>query len=176
MTRMLVNIIGFNAGWFACVLGAASGHHWIGPAAVAILLLIHLRLNRPRRAEAALAAIAGAAGFVVDTLLIATGVFDPVRFILPAPLSTFWLVTMWINFGMLLNVSLKRLQGMPLVAAALGLLGGPSAYYGGYKLGAVTFDEPLWIRLAVLAAAWAAVTPLLLLIARFLRERAEARA
>jgi len=168
MTRILINMIGFNAVWFASVLGAASGRHWLGPLSLAVFLVVHLRLNGPWRNEVVLALIAGAIGFGLDTLLIATGMFEPVRWILPAPLSTVWLVMMWVNFALILNVSLKRLQEMPLLAVVLGALGGPGAYFGGVRLGALEFGESLWVTLLVLAVAWAVVTPMLLRLARFL--------
>ena len=53
----------------------------------------------------------------------------------------------------------------PGLGATLGLLGGPAAYYGGVRLGAMELVSPLPALLAV-ALMWALATPLLLLLAR----------
>ena len=34
----LANFVGFQLCWFACVLGAARGHEWLGPLSVARFL------------------------------------------------------------------------------------------------------------------------------------------
>ena len=58
---MLWNIGSINLGWFTCVLGAANGYNWLGPAFVAVLVMIHLNLIPARRRE--LATLAAAAAF-----------------------------------------------------------------------------------------------------------------
>ena len=172
-TRLAVNVVGVNVGWFACVLGAARGAHWLGPAVVGGLLALHLALNRPRRAELLLAVAGGAFGFAFDSLLIAGGFYEAERWVLPAPLTTVWLVALWVDFALVLNVALRWLQGRWVLAAALGFVGGPAAYYSGQRLGAVRLGSPVWRSLLVLGAAWAVALPLLLWAARALRRRIE---
>jgi len=168
-TRLAVNVVGVNAGWFACVLGAAHGLHWLGPVVVAGLLALHLALNRPWQAELPLAAAGGAFGFVFDSLLIGCGVYEAERWVLPAPLTAIWLVALWVNFALVLNVALGWLQGRWALAAALGFVGGPAAYYSGQRLGALRLAPPLWRSLVVLGIAWAVAIPVLLWAARALR-------
>jgi hypothetical protein len=166
-------VVGVNVGWFACVLGAAHGVHWLGPVVVAGLLALHLALNRPWQAELLLAAAGGAFGFAFDSLLIAGSVYEAERWVLPAPLTAVWLVALWVDFVLVLNVALRWLQGRWVLAAALGFLGGPAAYYSGQRLGAVHLAQPLWRSLLVLGMAWAVAIPLLLWVARSLRRRIE---
>ena len=71
----------------------------------------------------------------------------------------------------MLNVALRSLQSHWGLAAALGCLGGPLAYYSGQRLGAARLAVPLWRSLLVLGAAWALAIPLLLWVARALRRR-----
>jgi hypothetical protein len=164
--RLILNIAGFQVGWFACVLGAAYGQLGAGPAAVLLLFLLHLALSEDKPREVLLALTAAATGFVFDSLLIAAGTFSPVRETLPAPFSPLWLTAMWVNFALILNVSLRWLRGRYLLGAVLGFFGGPLAYFAGARLGAIRIPEPLALKLLVLALAWALAVPLLLRISR----------
>ena len=58
------------------------------------------------------------------------------------------------------------LCGYPLFYAAVvfGLIGGPLAYYTGYKLGGIRFDD-FGMAMVALALGWAAVVPVLLVLA-----------
>lgn len=60
--------------------------------------------------------------------------------------------------------SLRWLQPRPLLAAVLGLVGGPLAWYAGARLGALELPDPS-LALSVLGAGWAALMPLLLWLA-----------
>jgi hypothetical protein len=164
MIRNIVNIIAFQAGWFAAVLGAGNGMPWLGVIAVPIVLAAHLALSPNRKAEGLLLLLAGAVGFFVDTALVWAGIFTPVRLLFPYPLTTPWMVLLWMNFATAINVSLKKLHGRYALSAVLGSVGGPSAYYSGAKLGATT-SIPGTIDLFVLSAAWAAAVPVLFWIA-----------
>lgn len=174
--RKVVNVVSFNVGWFACVLGAAAEQSWIGPLAVAGVLALHLALGRPKRAELALIAASIAIGLACDSVLISLGAYEPKRWLLPAPLTTIWLVAMWANFAPLLNVSLRWLRGRVLLAAVLGAVGGPMAYVSGQQLGALRLHESLPRALAMVAAAWAGAVPLLVWVSQALERRFAAAA
>jgi hypothetical protein len=171
MIPLLINIVGFYLGWFACVLGAAKGYWALGPITVLLLLVVHLKLHRPRRAELALAGIAFLLGLIADSGLTFSGIMVPQRDFMPAGFTTFWMTCMWVNFALTLNVALKCLYSRPWIAALLGLLGGPAAYYTGARLGAINIPDPLWTHLAVIGAAWAVVTPWLVWCAQRLKQR-----
>lgn len=157
-------MIGFQAGWFAAVLGVAHGMPWIGIPAITLVLVLHLLLSPNKKAEAMLIASAGIFGFCVDTLLVTINVFTPVLYLLPHPFSPPWMVLLWMNFATALNVSLKKLHGRYLLSALLGAVGGPFAYYSGAKLGA-TATIPSGSDFFVLAIAWAGAVPTLYWIA-----------
>lgn len=157
--RFAINIASFYIGWFSCVLGAARGMTWLGPAVVFILFLLHLALAPGRSRELRLAVIAAGAGFAVDTALIAAGVFTPVHKLLPLPLSPPWLVFLWANFATTLNICLKLLHGHPVLSALLGAIGGPAAYYAGARLGAIQLHNQVGFSIAVLAVVWGIAVP-----------------
>ena len=83
----------------------------------------------------------------------------------PLPmLAPAWILALWALFAIALREPLRWLHGGWPLAALLGALGGPLSYAGAERLGACTLNRPL-ARLA-LALGWAAITPLLLVLAR----------
>ena len=162
---MLANFILFQIGWFACVLGGANDRPWLGTGIAVAIVAWHVgRAARPRD-EMILALIAAGIGAVADSALIAT---DWVRYasgtVVPGT-APVWLVAMWMLFATTLNVSLRWLRRYALAAIALGAAGGPLAYWGGARLGAMEFLAPV-AATAALALGWAVLTPLLIRLAR----------
>lgn len=170
MARNLLNVALFQGAWFAAVLGAAGGRHWLGPAAVALVVAIHLALADNRLGETKLLLTAGVLGFFFDTALVVTGNFLPVPHLLPRPFSPLWMVALWLNFATTLNVSLAWLRSRYLLAALFGAVGGPLAYYSGARLGA-TEALPTTGAMLVLAAGWGIMTPLLVGAANYFRRQ-----
>jgi hypothetical protein len=159
--RFLVNLVAFQAGWFACVLGAANGRYLLGPAVVAAGAALHLALSEDRKGQVLLLAAAALLGLVVETALSAIGATAPARDAIPSPLPPLWLIALWPNFGAALPVSLQFLRGKTALSAVLGAVAGPGAYYGGARLGALSFPGGDGFGLALLAVVWAVSVPLL---------------
>ena len=161
----LFNFAGFQAGWFACVLGGAWGHGLAGATIGAALLLLHLWATPARRAESLLLLAAGAMGAFFDTQLIRTGAVQFNDGGLGAALAPAWMIVLWMLFAATLNVSLRWMQARLLLATIAGALAGPVAYLGGEGLGAMTvFDRPLLI--ALLIAGWSLAVPALAALSR----------
>ena len=155
-----------NVAWFACILGAARGMPWLGPIVVAVLAAIHVaRIGQPGRlATLFLAAAVG--GYLVDSALVLGGIMTfPETARLGGP-STIWMVALWINLATTLHGCMHWLLDRPLAAAALGAIGGPLAYLGGERLGAVDFADPRAMSIAAVALAWVVSMPLLALAGR----------
>ena len=162
--QIVVNLVLYQASWFACVLGAAYGMPWLGAIAVALTIGWHLaRAKQPRR-ELFLIALAAMLGALFDTVLIQAGW---VRFdtgVLIAGTAPYWMIALWANFATTLNVSLRSLRTRLGLGVLLGAIGGPAAYYAGVELGAfelVTFGAAL----AAIGVGWAILTPVLLVAA-----------
>ncbi len=160
----LPNLAAFQAGWWAVVLTAAADRPLVGMAVVAVLLAWHLLRVRPRRGEPVLIGLTALAGLAFESLLQATGWVSFAGAGPAAWLAPLWMAALWANFATTLNVSLRSLRGRPWLAAGLGAVGGPAAYWGGAQLGAMTFHHPA-AGLAALGLAWALLTPLLLAVA-----------
>jgi hypothetical protein len=107
-------------------------------------------------------------GFCFDSSLILAGVYAPARWLIPPPVATVWLLTLWANFSLIVDVPLRWLQQHLVAAAAFGGLFGPAAYLGGQRLGAIQIAEPTGLNIAVLAGAWACGFAVLMLLARLL--------
>lgn len=169
---MLLNFLGFQLGWFACVLGGAWGWPWLGVLVAAAVIGLHLRRAERPWSEAALIGLSGLIGFAADSALTGLGLlrfpsgqFHPL-------LAPYWMVALWMVFATTLNSSLRWLQPRWGLAALLGLIGGPLAYEAGARLGGVSFDRPP-LSLAAVAGVWLVATPLLLLIANRWNGKAE---
>ena len=165
LTRKAVNVVLFQAAWFAAVLGAARGMFWLGPLAMLPTLAVHLTLQDNRRGEVKLLLAAGLLGLVFDTAFVAGGVFTPLQHLFPRPLSPPWMICLWLNFAATLNVSMSWLRERYLLAALFGATGGPLAYYSGAKLGA-TEAMPTSTGMLLLAVGWGIMTPLLVRLAK----------
>jgi len=170
LTRKVINVVLFQAAWFAAVLGAAKGMLWLGPLAMLPTLAIHLALQENRPGEVKLLLSAGLLGFVFDSAFVAGGVFTPLQHLLPRPFSPPWMICLWLNFAATLNVSMAWLRGRYLLAVLFGAVGGPLAYYSGAKLGA-TEALPTTTGMLLLAVGWGAMTPLLVRLATLFRDR-----
>jgi Protein of unknown function (DUF2878) len=158
---LVINVLLFQASWFACVLGAASGLPWIGVFAASIVVTWHLaRATRPRQ-ELALVIVAIVFGALFETLLVQLGWIRFEAGTLLEGTAPYWMVALWAAFATTLNVSLRWLRPHWRSAALLGAIGGPGAYYAGAQLGALEFAAAV-PALAAISIGWAILTPLLL--------------
>ncbi len=159
---MVWNIVALNVGWFACVLPATWGLPWVGPVCVAVLVAIHLYLMPARRREVAMILLLAVFGYAADSIPTLLGVFEfPEAARLGGP-SPVWMVALWCNFATAPSLALYWLANRPLLAAALGALGGPMAYFGGMQLGGMIAPLGTTTMLAVVALEWAIATPLIM--------------
>lgn len=160
---LAINFIGFQIGWFACVLGAAYGQTLLAVIAVLFIIALHLYRNSSY-AELYIILTAMVIGFIWESCLVTSGwlsyglAADSVVF---APV---WLVAMWALFATTINLSMAWLKNHWFLASLMGAIFGPLAFIAGERLGAVQFvDRPL--ALLALALGWAFLMPLLLWLA-----------
>lgn len=171
-----INIAFYQATWLAAIAGAARGWWWAGPAMLAVFAGWQLLVSSERRADLELMACAAVVGFVVDTLCVRSGMLV---YSAPVPSPDFapiWIVALWMSFALTLNHSLAYMKSRPLLAAALGAIGAPLAYWAAARgWNALFFATQPAIALGVLAIAWAILTPALFLLARHLVRENRAR-
>ena len=160
----LINAIGFQTAWWACIAGVGHGLEVPALAYCTALAGAHLVYIDKRWQELQLAAAALAIGVAVDSALQYVSVIDFYGWALWG-VSPFWLWALWVLFAMTLNASLSFLKDQPLwLSGAAGLLFGPLTYYAGAKLGAASFDASVTHVLA-LALAWMLALPAMVMVA-----------
>lgn len=164
--RIVINIVAFYAGWFGAALLAARGYGAIAALPCLAVAALHLATTTDRRAAAQLMAIAAVMGAIAETALLASGATRFGVGAAAASLPPLWLIALWVAFATTLNVSLAWLQSRAAIAAILGFLGGPAAYYAGAELGAMQLGQPLWASLGAIGLVWAIAMPLLLSLAK----------
>jgi hypothetical protein len=151
----LVNYLLYQAGWFACVLGAAAGWPGSGFLVALTLVALHLMLSGDRLRELRRIALAVAMGVLVEGLHITAGTYrftsGTVVALLPPP----WLLVMWAQMATTFDFSMRPVVARPAAAAMFGAIGGPLAFLAGERLGAITLHRPLTPGLALIAISWA---------------------
>lgn len=168
----LVNFLGFQACWFACVLGAARGREWLGPLTVLLWSAWCVRLAaRPMREALALLAVGGL-GALVGAVELGSGWLE-FRGRAAAPgLAPAWILALWVAFATTFESSLQWVTRKPWLLVVFSLVGAPLSYLGGERLGALTVLEPRSHALARIGVLWAFALPL----AAWFHRRTAARA
>lgn len=161
MVRVVGYQLGFYIVWWTCVLGAATGWPWVGPAAAAAWIGVHLGRAPSPRCELGLIAFAGGFGLVADQILIRFGELDYLGLPEGSLLGPAWILAIWMAFAPSINVTFPWLHGRPWLASALGIGGGLFAYAAGRRLGVVEFDLTQIHSLVALALVWGGGLPLL---------------
>ena len=162
--RLLANVVVFEAAWFACIAGVAHGLPGWGTAAIVAAIAWHVAISARPVPELALVVALCAIGLVAETALVALGHVAYPNGQPLAWLPPYWLVALWAEFAIALNVTLRWLRGRPLLAAVLGAVFGPLSFVGGVRLGAARFvDEGA--ALLTLALLWAIIMPFVTMLA-----------
>ncbi|KJS05681.1 MAG: hypothetical protein VR73_11935 [Gammaproteobacteria bacterium BRH_c0] len=156
----LWNFIQFQVAWFAIVLSAEAEQPFLGVAVVALFSVVHLTLAENPLGEGLFLLLVGLLGWLWESLVLATGLIHYTATTGNELMAPVWIAALWLNFGSTLNYSLAWLQGRTALAAVFGAIGGPLAFYAGYKLGAVNFSNSA-LMLAIISVGWLVLTPLL---------------
>ncbi|MDB3925578.1 DUF2878 domain-containing protein [Porticoccaceae bacterium] len=158
---LLVNFIGFQVGWFACVLGAANDQELLGMIIALGVIIYHVVTQGDSRKELKLILVALAIGLLWETWVLN---LDILRY--PShPDALFWaptwLIMMWALFATTINLSMGWLKGRWVLSVFMGAVFGPLAFIGGERLGAVVFLDST-LSIITLSVGWGLLMPLLL--------------
>lgn len=153
-------------GWWVCVLAAARDAFLIGPAVVAVLLLVQTWTLPAalRRLTWIHIVLVGAAGTAVDSLQSGLGTLSFAGS--PAGgLAPLWITALWCQFVTVVP-AFAFLRSHLWAAGLLGGVGGPAAYAAGARFDAAVLHPEPWISLLSLGLVWALALPLMIRAAR----------
>ena len=160
-TMIVSNFVLFQIGWFSCVLSAAAYQPWFGILVTTAVVVTHVLRAPIPTAELKLVLLSLGLGLVFDSLLVWQGWLQYSSGMVFSNIAPYWIVALWGLFATLLNISLRWMRDRWVLAIVFGAVGGPAAYYGGLRLGALEFGN-MPAGLLALAIGWALLTPLLL--------------
>lgn len=157
----ITNFVIFQVGWFAAVLGAAHGSPVWGTLCLCVAVGWHITVSARPAQEARLVASLTVIGFIVESAIAAQGHVSypsgqPVAWLAP-----YWMVALWAELAIALNVTMRWLKRRPGLAMLLGAIAGPASFAAGVRLGGARFVDAA-PALVTLAVCWAVLMPLLM--------------
>ena len=159
--NIIINFILFQIGWFACVVGAAEQMPWLGVIVVLAIVIWHLSQANQPKLEVYLLILTLIIGAIYDQTMLQSDLLTYKAHGWSNSLTPVWILALWAEFATILNVSLRWMRGHWLIAILFGAIGGPLAYVGAARLGAVSLDV-IPLSYVALSVGWAIITTLLL--------------
>ena len=159
--NIIINFVLFQIGWFACVVGAAKQMPWFGVIVVLAIVIWHLSQAKQPKLEVYLLILTLIIGAIYDQTMLQNNLLTYQAHGWSNSLTPAWILALWAEFATILNVSLRWMRGRWLIAILFGAIGGPLAYVGAARLGAVSLDA-IPLSYVALSVGWAIITPLLL--------------
>lgn len=134
----IINAVGFQLCWFACVLG---GSLWALPAVLAFMIW-HRQVAT--KAEWLFISILSLCGIALDTLWYQLGIFSFDSYTMP--IIPVWLALLWLAFSATLFHSLQIVFSKVWLIVPLAAISAPISYYAGERFGAIILGpDALWI-------------------------------
>ena len=163
MSRFL-NLVFYQVGWFACVLGVAWNLQWLGIGIALCLVGLHFWLATDRSLQIKLGLTAAVFGLIIDSGQLWAGVFT-----FPRGSGVDWLpppaiAVLWLQFATTFRYSMSWLSRRYVICACFGLFGAPLAFFAGERFGAIEFLSPRLVNFAILGVVWSFAVPLLVFI------------
>jgi hypothetical protein len=156
----ILNAVGYQVVWFACIYSASRGNAWLGFAASIIFSVVMLAFAGKAKDDIRILSIGLCLGICVDSIFASSGLikYDAAWSI--EGLAPLWIMALWLSFSLTLNHSMAFLRNNLTLAAAFGLIGGPLAYFGADRLfNVLDFGTNTVSVIAALAIAWAIAIP-----------------
>lgn len=152
-SKVVLNYVLFQVGWFACVLGAANHFPWV--ASLFVLVIVFLQINGApkQKSEWLLMLVAATIGGFVDQVLLSNQFVAYNANGWSSAIVPVWILALWVSFASTLNVSMRWIRNKKLVAFLFGAIGGPLAYMAAEKLGAIQMT-PMTISYVALGFLW----------------------
>lgn len=164
---LVLNIVMFQVGWFACVLSAAANEPWTGIVLVMLIVSLHITFYTDKLTYLRFLLFATLIGSTWDSFLTGLSIFNFDSGMLFPWLAPSWIIAMWLLFATTIDISFRWLRDKYWLASITGAIAGPLPYFAGESLGAVHITDPL-MTLVFLVVGWSILFPLLVRTAQML--------
>tara|TARA_B100001029_G_C15055821_1_gene454311 strand:+ start:44 stop:1435 length:1392 start_codon:yes stop_codon:yes gene_type:complete len=162
--KNLFNIIGFQLGWWSCVLGVKHELIYMGPLIMLLFLLLHIQYITKNFSKDLILVLFGImSGLVVDGFLKFTEIIKYQGDVQNALLAPIWILAMWAGFCITVNYSLKWLHKNIILQFLMGFVFGPLSYLAGQKMEVIEFIYNFQ-NIFIIAILWGFSVPLLFFI------------
>lgn len=160
--NIILNVVLVQLGWFACVLGESYGYPATGPVFVLLSIFFQFRkFAGDGRIFTYFAQIA-LIGFISDLIIILSGSLFFGGCCTGLPFAyPYWMIALWISFSTTYFSSFEWLRQRYFLAAIIGFLGGPLAYFAGMKLNALYLGDNILYSLTIIGIIWGIAVPLM---------------
>ena len=156
----LFNLIGFQIGWWSCVLGVKNGFPYLGPLVMIIFLAVHYIFHPGNRIiELRLILSFALIGTLADSVLALSGVLDYLGSY-SSSFAPFWITAMWGGFTSTVNHSMDWLKNRIVLQIISGVVFGPLAYITGKKFDAIVFNLSISYTFLIIALVYGFSLPL----------------
>jgi len=169
MLTKLLNLGGFQIGWFMCVLSPSYGFFYAGEISMGLYIFFALSQLKDKQSALLRILIIGTLGATTDGILAQLGIIS-----FPTATENWspsYLYAIWYGFAAALEIPLSWLKGRYVLASLLGSVFGPLNYLAGANLGAISFLFSQNATLFIIAVSWAIQLPLLLAISNRLTDK-----
>ena len=157
----LINILGFQIGWWLCALGAKNSLDYIGPIYMLVFVALHLVCFSKKYSEFILIIIGMILGLVVDSSFKYFNIIDYLSMNIESIFAPAWIVAMWAGFCATLNHSLSWLKNRLFASFILGAVFGPLSYIAGLNMDIIYFISSPVTASIILAITWGISIPFL---------------
>jgi len=160
----IINFVGYQALWFALVIGASRGSTTVPVIIACVFVALQLPFGSDPMADVRRLIVAVALGTFVDGVpsLLGWWHYATPSPALPAGGAPLWILALWASFATTIDRSLRVVRAHPWLGVILGAVGGPAAYEAAARgWQAVVFTRPPALYLGWLSVNWAIAMALL---------------
>lgn len=165
--KQVFNTVLFLIGVISCYQGALRNIPWLGFLVVLVIGFIHFIPAKQKIQELKLIGILLVLSFILETILISTGVYAieaNTRIIFPTTLISLWIFSLWLNFIFRVKDYLDFMNHKPILAFIVGAVFAFLIFNSASRMGLVFLNFGK-MSLLICALAWGIYLPIIFYIA-----------
>jgi len=152
----IFNIISFYIYWYLCILGPSKDSYYIGPTIALIYFVIHFIYVKNKTDDFKIFFMCGILGVLFESILYYSGFIEYKGLLVDKfHIVPFWVIILWLGFGLTLLHSFKWILGKYTISSILGGLITPLIYLSAHNINSITLNYGLFYSYIILVALWA---------------------